>query len=93
METHNTPDPQYDIAKRRVGELKRFYINLVIFCILFIIFNGSDFFEQGFMKAGFGKMHFAFLIWGIFLAIRAVKLFLFNTDWEKKQLDKELKQN
>jgi hypothetical protein len=31
------------------------------------------------------------LIWGAVLAMKAVKLFIFNADWEKRTLEEELK--
>ena len=32
-----------------------------------------------------------FIIWGLVLAIKGIKLFFFNSDWENDMINKEIK--
>lgn len=82
----------YDIAKSRVSSIKRFYISLAFFILVSAIWIVKDLIKFNFHDFNpFGRTHFIFWIWGAFLAVRAVKLFIFDTNWERKMISKELK--
>lgn len=83
----NKLTPEYIAAKNRVETLKKFYRQLAVFAII-----AGGFLTYKYMKYGELKFHFSFwiMIWGLVIAIRAVKLFVFDSKWESKQLKKEL---
>ena len=83
----NKLTPEYIAAKNRVQTLKNFYRQLAVFAII-----AGGFLAYKFIKYGELKFQFSFwiMIWGLVIAIRAVKLFVFDSQWESKQLKKEL---
>ena len=81
---------KYERAKKRVDELKAFYVHLTVylvvnaFILINIALNTNDFWKWG---------HFATLIfWGIGLLAHAMITFRFNPlfgkEWEKRQIKK-----
>lgn len=84
----NTMD--YNQAYERVKQLKRFYKSLAWYGIIAGILFLNDYFDHG--TIDFSPFHgsILLLIWGILLAIRAVKIFIFDSSWEQRILDKEL---
>lgn len=92
MENYNQNQIDYDIAKSRVNSIKRFYISLAFFILFSAIWVVKDFIKINFYDFNpVGRTHWIFWIWGAFLAVRAVKLFIFDTNWERKMISKELK--
>jgi hypothetical protein len=43
------------------------------------------------LNFGFGRISIIFWIWGIILAVKAVKLFVLDYDWERKTIEKYIK--
>ncbi|TXF76070.1 2TM domain-containing protein [Chryseobacterium sp.] len=86
----NYTEIQYQNARNRVVDLKRFYRKVFVFIIvivavsLFRLYRNDDFSHRS-------GISFIFIIWGILLAIKAVKLFFLNTEWENDMIKKELK--
>ena len=94
MENFTKEEIDYSVAKERVQKLKKFYTNLVFFLILFAAYSFRRFYlTDDIIFLDQRNISIIFWIWGLILAIRAAKLFLFNGDWERKMLNKELKQN
>lgn len=92
MEHINKDNPRYAMAVERVQKIKKFYSGLIVFAIVFGVVYGIRFFRQGFPQ-NLGDMHVSwiFIIWGLILAIKGVKLFFFNSDWENDMINKEIK--
>lgn len=92
MEIINKENPRYEMAVERVNKIKKFYTGLLVFAIVFGVVYGIRFFKNGFPQ-NLGEMHISwiFIIWGLILAIKGAKLFLFNSDWENDMINKELK--
>ena len=91
MENLTKTEIDYSIAKERVNQLKKFYANLAVFTIVFAVYNFRQFYLTGEITIlSFDKWSGVFWIWGIILAVKALKLFFFNTSWERRMLDKEL---
>lgn len=85
-------------ARKRVDELKGFYIHLTVFILVNIFIttmvvvarmNGGDSFGEALFS--FGSFSTA-IFWGIGLAFHAAKVFgynpFFSKDWEKRQIQK-----
>ncbi len=78
-------------AYERVRSLSRFYKSVIWFVIVFAIFFINDCFtSDGFHLS---KFHFSSIlcIWGLILAVKAFRLFVFDQEWEQKMIDRELK--
>jgi hypothetical protein len=86
-------------AKRRVGELKGFYIHLAVYFLvnMFILINiyiatvrdGESFWKWGHF--------FTLFFWGLGLAFHALKVFdlnpFFGKKWEERQIQKYIEQD
>lgn len=92
MENFNQNQINYDIAKSRVNSLKKFYLSLAFFGLFVIFWWIKDFVTGNSNHVPIiKKPHYILCIWGLFLTVRAIKLFVFNTQWEKEMIFKELK--
>jgi len=94
----NKDHEKYLQAKKKVDELKGFYIHLLVYLgvNIFILVNiflevqrsGESFWQPGHF--------FTLFFWGIGLLFHAAYTFSFNPffgkDWEKKQIDKYMEQ-
>ncbi|REC80524.1 hypothetical protein DRF60_02120 [Chryseobacterium elymi] len=83
----------YDSAYERVTQLKKFYKNLLWFGIVTGIIFFNDFFENGKFDFSLFDGSVILVIWGIILTVKAVKLFLLDTEWERGIIEKEMKKN
>ncbi|MCG2793883.1 MAG: 2TM domain-containing protein [Weeksellaceae bacterium] len=83
---------RYELAAERVKKIRKFYTGMLVFAIVFGFVYGIRFYKHGFPQ-NLGEMHVSwiFIIWGLILAIKGVKLFFFNSDWEKDMINKEIK--
>ena len=94
MENYTQNEIDYSIAKERVHRMKRFYAGVAIFIFVFSVYNVERFFRTGELTfLEFHRFGGIFWIWGIILAVKGLKLFFLNHDWESKMMNKELKQN
>ncbi|WP_417428031.1 2TM domain-containing protein [Halpernia sp.] len=94
MENLSQKEIDYSIAKERVHSMKRFYVGVAIFILVFSVYNVERFFRTGELTfLEFHRFGGIFWIWGIILVVKGVKLFFLNQDWERKMMDKELNQN
>lgn len=92
MENINRDNPRYAMAVERVQKIKKFYTGILVFTIVFGVVYGVRFFRHGFPQ-NLGEMHVSwiFIIWGLILAVKGAKLFLFNSEWENDMINKEIK--
>ena len=91
MENLTKTEIDYSMAKKRVNQLKKFYVSLAIFIVVFLIY-GLRKYDKGvdINYLDFNNYSVIFWIWGLILAVRAMNLFFFNHSWERKMMDKEL---
>ncbi len=97
MESYN--EEKLRRAKKRVQELKGFYIHLAVYLLvnIFILINiyietrndGGTFWKWGHF--------FTLFFWGIGLAFHAIKVFnlnpFFGKDWEQRQIRKYIEKD
>lgn len=90
-------------AKKRVDELKGFYIHAVVYVLVNIFIStvtvwarvagGESFMEAFFSFASFSTAIF----WGIGLAFHAAKIYnfgpFFSRDWEERQIKKYMEED
>jgi len=81
----------YNSAHERVNQLKKFYKSLLWFGIVAGIIFFDDIFETGKINFSLFDGSVILLIWGIFLTVKAVKLFLLDVEWENNIIEKEIK--
>ena len=81
----------YDSAYERVTQLKKFYKNLLWFGIVAAIIFFNDDNREINLSLFDGSV--ILLIWGIILTVKAVKLFLFDAEWERDIIEKEMRKN
>lgn len=79
----------YNSAQQRVKELKSFYKNCMWFGIVAAIILIRNLVKYADTEHVF-RGSIILMIWGIFLAVKAVKLFILNSDWENKIIEEEL---
>ena len=91
MENLTKTEVDYAMAKERVNQMRKFYVSLAVFIIIFVINSARKYYKTGEVNyLDFNNVSVIFWIWGLILAIRAVKIFFFNHDWERKMMDREL---
>lgn len=93
MEHQDIEKMKYEAAREHVSKIRKFVINVLVFCILFLFFNRKNIFQFNEFNFGFGRVSILFWIWGIILAVKAIKLFVFDYNWERKMIEKNLKNN
>lgn len=91
MENLDTKEVDYLIAKDRVRKLKKFYASLLLFALVFLIYGFIKYNKTGdFNFLEFNNWAAIFWIWAIILVVNAFKIFVFNHNWEKKMMDKQI---
>ncbi|WP_378103716.1 2TM domain-containing protein [Chryseobacterium sp. sg2396] len=80
----------YNQAQQRVKDLKKFYKSVLWFFIVAFIIFSDDIFEKGIFNFSFWDGSVILAIWGIILTVRAVKLFLLDSEWERSVIEKEM---
>ncbi|RXM50797.1 MULTISPECIES: 2TM domain-containing protein [unclassified Chryseobacterium] len=82
----------YNRAYDRVQKLKKFYKNLMWFGIISVIILEDDWFNDELRYQLFGG-HLFLGIWALILVIKAISLFIFNDEWEREIMEKEVGKN
>lgn len=91
MENFTPTEMEYALAKERVDQLKKFYISLAAFFIVFAVYAIRKYYKTGEIDfLNFNNISVIFWIWALVLLVKAVKIFFFNQDWERKMLHREL---
>lgn len=91
MDNQNLEKIKYEAAKEHVARIRKFAVSFLVFIIFFLLFNGSNIIRFNDFNLEFVNVSPVFWIWGIILAIKAVKLFVFDYDWERKTIEKYMK--
>ena len=93
MENLTKQEIDYSFAKERVEKMRKFYISFAVFVIIFAVYSFRRYYLSGdIVFLDQRNISAIFWIWGIILAIKGAKLFFFDGNWERKMIDKELKQ-
>ncbi|KPM33108.1 Hypothetical protein I595_10 [Croceitalea dokdonensis DOKDO 023] len=88
----NTADIKRARAKKRMEELKGFYIHTAVFTVINIFILGNILVQVNYNADRFWRFEhfFTFTFWGLGLLFHAAKVFRFNPffgkDWEKRQI-------
>ena len=94
METPNKNDIRYLNTKKRVKQLKRFYIHLGIFVAAFVLSFGIKMLKGNFLDE---SNFWGFGLWGIGLLVHALTVFLPNfilgSDWEERKIKELMDKN
>jgi len=78
-------------AQQRVKDLKSFHKNCLWFGIVALIIFFRRFMKSGDLSQSLFSGSVILTVWGIILAVKAVKLFVFDEEWENKILEEEMK--
>ncbi|WP_262150280.1 2TM domain-containing protein [Chryseobacterium foetidum] len=81
---------EYQTAQQRVKELKSFYKNCMWFGIVALFIFTRRFVKYGDFTEAISTGSMILTIWGIIIAVKAVKLFVLNSEWEEKVLQNEI---
>ncbi|KMQ69776.1 hypothetical protein ACM39_01625 [Chryseobacterium sp. FH2] len=83
----------YNQAQQRVHDLKKFYKSLTWFGIVVLIIFCNDVFENGKIDFTLFNGSVILTVWAIILAVKGIKLFIFNSEWERKMLQEEMRKS
>jgi hypothetical protein len=82
----------YEKVSERVRKIRKFYISVAVFLAVFGIVYGIRFFKFGFLNLqNFINISIMFTVWALVLAVKGIKLFIFNSGWENRKI-KELEE-
>ncbi|MFN8105178.1 MAG: 2TM domain-containing protein [Acidimicrobiia bacterium] len=84
-------DPRYKAAKKRVEDIKGFYVHLLIY----VCVNAGLFVINAVTSWGAWWFYWSMIGWGIGLVVHALTVFVFEgrwlgPDWERRRIDKIL---
>ena len=82
---------EYQSGQERVHRLKKFYKGLLWFGIIAAFIFFSDAIEEGTFDIDRFDGSLILAVWALILTVRAVQLFVLNSDWERRTLEKEIK--
>lgn len=83
----------YNQAQQRVHDLKKFYKSVLWFGIIAFIIFFDNLFEKGIFSFSLWDGSVILGIWGIILTVRAIKLFLMDSEWERSVIEKEMQKS
>lgn len=85
----NKNDPKYLNAKKRVGEMKSFYTNVMMYVIFICALAGFNYYVNEFRNPWFLWAAFG---WGIGIFFQAIKVFKWTPFMGKNWEDRKMKQ-
>lgn len=83
----------FNNAQQRVKDLKSFYKNCMWFGIVALIILFRRFMKTDDLSQSIFSGSIILTVWGIILGVKAVKLFVFNAEWENKILEEEMRKS
>lgn len=94
MEMNNKDNIKYLQAKKRVKQIKGFYIHLTVYVLVNLFLIAAKFFKNEEYESGnFWGMG----MWGVGLAIHGLSVFLpgflFGNDWEERKIREIMDKN
>lgn len=94
METNNKDDIKYLQAKKRVKQIKGFYVHLTVYVLVNLFLIVAKFLKNEEYESGnFWGMG----LWGVGLAVHGLSVFLpgflFGNDWEERKIREIMDKN
>ncbi|WP_126652958.1 2TM domain-containing protein [Chryseobacterium aureum] len=80
----------YQTACTRTRNIKKFYRSIFIFVIVAVIIAPDSFFDEKNIRIQLFDRYTILGLWGLILLIKAIKLFIFDSEWERDMIEKEL---
>ncbi|MEJ5050897.1 2TM domain-containing protein [Chryseobacterium culicis] len=81
----------YETAHTRTHNIRKFYKSIFIFALFAVLIIPDDIFGEKMIRFHLFDRYTILAIWGFIILVKAVKLFLFDSEWEKDMIEKELK--
>ncbi|RLJ31282.1 2TM domain-containing protein [Chryseobacterium sp. 7] len=81
----------YETASARTNSIRKFYKSIFIFAIFAVLIIPDDIFGEHIVQFRLFDRYTILGIWGFIIIVKAVKLFLFDSEWEREMIQKELK--
>ena len=81
----------YETAHTRTHNIRKFYKSIFIFVLFAVLIIPDDIFGEEMIRFHLFDRYTILAIWGFIILVKAVKLFLFDSEWEKDMIEKELK--
>ncbi|MBP1166516.1 MULTISPECIES: 2TM domain-containing protein [unclassified Chryseobacterium] len=81
----------YEAAQTRTHNIRKFYKSIFIFALFAVLIIPDDIFGEKMIRFHLFDRYTILAIWGFIILVKAVKLFLFDSEWEKDMIEKELK--
>ncbi|NIF05798.1 2TM domain-containing protein [Chryseobacterium sp. Tr-659] len=80
----------YHTAYTRTQNLKKFYRSIFIFAVIAVLIAPDDIFGEKIVRIQLFDRYTILGIWGLILLIKAIKLFVFDSEWEREMIEREL---
>ncbi|WP_426481259.1 2TM domain-containing protein [Chryseobacterium sp. R2ACT005] len=80
----------YETASTRTNNIRKFYKSIFIFAIFAALIIPDDIFGEKMINFRLFDRYTILGIWGFIILIKAVKLFLFDSELERNMIEKEL---
>ncbi|MCD9618368.1 2TM domain-containing protein [Chryseobacterium gleum] len=81
----------YQTAYTRTQNIKKFYRSIFIFAVVAVLIAPDDIFDEKTIRIQLFDRYAILGIWGLILLVKALKLFLFDSEWERDMIEKELR--
>ncbi|KAA2221509.1 2TM domain-containing protein [Chryseobacterium sediminis] len=80
----------YETASTKTNNIRKFYKSIFIFAIFALLLIPDDIFGEKIINFRLFDRYTILGIWGFIILIKAAKLFLFDSEWERNMIEKEL---
>jgi len=80
----------YETATERTKNIRKFYKSIFIFAVFAVLIIPDDIFGEKMINFRLFDRYTILGIWGFIILVKAVKLFLFDSEWERNMIEKEL---
>lgn len=81
----------YETAHTRTNDIRKFYKSIFIFALFAVLIIPDDIFGEKMISFHWFDRYTILGILGFIILIKAMKLFLFDSQWEKDMIEKELR--
>ncbi|UKB83993.1 2TM domain-containing protein [Chryseobacterium sp. MEBOG06] len=83
----------YHTAYTRTRNIKKFYRNIFLFAIIALLILPDTVFDEEIIRIRLFDRYTILAIWGLILFVKAIKLFVFDSEWERDMIERELKKD
>lgn len=81
----------YETAHARTNSIRKLYKSLFIFALFAVLIIPDDIFGEKMISFHWFDRYTILGIWAFIILVKAAKLFLFDSEWERNMIEKELK--